>query len=1003
MIGRIMSFLFTPSGLTPHGFCLLWQPGLIWTDAAADFATGLAYFTIPVALATIIRRQKDLLLRPILWLFVSFILVCGITHWLDVLTLWVPVYAVQGAAKAIGAAISVGTAIALCRVLPEMLSRPAFAEFQQVHEKLRQGRDFLDRIGKVAGVGGWEIELATGRVTWSAETYHIHALPLEYEPTLEAGISFYAPEARPIIRAAVAKSMADGASWDLELPLDRADGERIWVRAVGTVTFEDDRPVRLTGAFQDVTARVAARRSLQEINERIAFATDSGRIGIWDWDIANNVMFWDDWMYRLYGLDPHCGLGTYDFWTGHLHPDDRAATEQAVRDATDGINPYRTEFRIVWNDGSVRFIGAAGRVTRDDAGRAIRMIGTNWDVTDAKHLATELVAQHEFLTVTLDSIGDGVITTDPQGRVTWLNPMAESMTGWTDTEARGHPLAHVFRIIHEDTREPAATPLRTCLSQDRTVGLRNNTLLIARDGTELGIEDSASPMRNENGNVLGMVLVFHNVTEQRRLAGEMSHRSSHDFLTGLVNRPAFEMRLQRALDRAHTENSEGALLYIDLDQFKIVNDSCGHTVGDQLLIQVARLLIDVVRTSDTVARIGGDEFAVLLEDCSLAQAQRSAQRICDRLEDFRFIHEDKRFRVNASIGLVPVDGRWATTAAVQQAADSSCYAAKEAGRNRVHAWSESDASMQVRKGEIHWATRLEAALDGNEFTLYFQRIQSLNEATRGLHAEILLRLGTEGGSLTLPGVFMPAAERFNLASRIDRWVLREVIRRLQVKSFRDTVEKLGVNLSGQSVGDRAFHRWAAEVLDEAGPEICSKLCLEITETVAVTNLADAAAFIDTLRALKVRVALDDFGAGASSFGYLNAMPVDILKIDGQFVRDLPVNPLHAAAVRCFIDVARVAGLKTIAEFVDDPDVLSLLRQMGVDFAQGYLIHRPEPMSALMQAPPLNGDEAEQRNGRFTLMIGDPTDAPQHAWHPERRRQTQITLVPNGTTTPEVET
>jgi hypothetical protein len=186
MIGRIMSFLFTPSGLTPHGFCLLWQPGLIWTDAAADFATGLAYFTIPVALATIIRRQKDLLLRPILWLFVSFILVCGITHWLDVLTLWVPVYAVQGAAKAIGAAISVGTAIALCRVLPEMLSRPAFAEFQQVHEKLRQGRDFLDRIGKVAGVGGWEIELATGRVTWSAETYHIHALPLEYEPTLEA-------------------------------------------------------------------------------------------------------------------------------------------------------------------------------------------------------------------------------------------------------------------------------------------------------------------------------------------------------------------------------------------------------------------------------------------------------------------------------------------------------------------------------------------------------------------------------------------------------------------------------------------------------------------------------------------------------------------------------------------------------------------------------------------------------------------------------------------------
>jgi len=697
-----------------------------------------------------------------------------------------------------------------------------------------------------------------------------------------------------------------------------------------------------------VTARVAARRALQEINERVALATDSGRIGIWDWDIVRNVMFWDAWMYRLYGLEPQESLGTYTLWTRHLHPDDRAAAEQAVRDDIDGIKPYRMEFRIVWDDGSVHYIGAAGHVSRDAAGRATRMIGTNWDVTEARDLASKLAAQHELLTVTLDSIGDGVITTDIHGQVTWLNPMAETMTGWTDSEGRGRPLAQVFQIIHEETRASAETPLRACMSQERIVGLANKTLLIARDGSEHGVEDSASPMRNEKGDVLGMVLVFHDVTEQRRLAGEMSYRSSHDSLTGLVNRPAFEIRLQRALERAQTESSENALLYIDLDQFKIVNDSCGHAIGDQLLIQVAKLLSDVVRTSDTVARIGGDEFAVLMEDCPPAQAQRSAQRICDRLEDFRFIHEDKRFRVGASIGLVPVDGRWATTAAVQQAADNSCYAAKEAGRNRVHTWSDSDAAMHARKGEIQWATRLEAALDGNDFTLFFQRIQSLNSASPGLHAEVLLRLCTDGDSLVLPGAFMPAAERFNLASRIDRWVLREVIRRMQMKTFRDKIEKLSVNLSGQSVGDRAFHRWAVDMLAEAGPEICSKLCLEITETVAVTNLADAAVFIEQLRTLKVRVALDDFGAGASSFGYLNTMPVDILKIDGQFIRDLLVNPLHAAAVRCFIDVAGVAGLTTVAEFVDDPEVLRLLRQMGVDFAQGYFIHRPEPMSALME-------------------------------------------------------
>ncbi len=456
------------------------------------------------------------------------------------------------------------------------------------------------------------------------------------------------------------------------------------------------------------------------------------------------------------------------------------------------------------------------------------------------------------------------------------------------------------------------------MNQERTVGLASKTLLIARDGSELAVEDSASPMRNEKGEVLGMVLVFHDVTEQRRLAGEMSYRSSHDALTGLVNRTAFEVRLNRALEKARTESSENALLYIDLDQFKVVNDSCGHAIGDQLLIQVAKLLSDVVRTSDAVARIGGDEFAVLLEDCPLPQAQRSAERICERLEDFRFIYEEKRFRVGASIGLVPVDGRWLNTAAVQQAADSSCYAAKEAGRNRVHTWSDSDAAILARKGELQWTSRLEEALDEDRFILFFQRIKSLSDANRGMHAEILLRLQADGGDFVLPGAFMPAAERFHLASRIDRWVLRDVIRHMEVKGFRDEIEKLGVNLSGQSVGDRAFHRWAVEVLEAAGPEICSKLCLEITETVAVTNLADAAVFIEQLRTLKVRVALDDFGAGASSFGYLNVMPVDVLKIDGQFIRDLLVNPLHAAAVRCFIDVAGVAGLKTVAEFVDDP-------------------------------------------------------------------------------------
>jgi diguanylate cyclase len=472
-------------------------------------------------------------------------------------------------------------------------------------------------------------------------------------------------------------------------------------------------------------------------------------------------------------------------------------------------------------------------------------------------------------------------------------------------------------------------------------------VLISREGDEYGIEDSAAPIRNEAGDLLGVVLVFHDVTEQRRLSGEMSYRASHDALTGLINRAEFEARLRRTLNKAHEERSQHALMYIDLDQFKLVNDACGHSVGDQLLQQVAKLMGETVRARDTLARLGGDEFAVILEHCTTDQAQRVAQQICDRMDDFRFVHDGRRFRIGTSIGLVPVDTRWANTAAVMQAADTSCYAAKEAGRNRVHAWFDTDQAMRARHGEMQWATRLEQAIDDNRFVLYAQKIHPLRAQTSGLHAEVLLRLLDTDGSLIPPGAFLPAAERFHLSSRIDRWVLQHALVRLRAVADLKAVELLCINLSGQSIGDRAFHRHAVELLTLAGPAVCQRVCFEITETAAITNMADATHFIEQVRALGVRMALDDFGAGASSFGYLKTLPVDLLKIDGQFIKDLIDDPLDDAAVRCFVDVARVVGLKTVAEFVDRPEILQRVREHGIDYAQGFLLHRPEPFDQVL--------------------------------------------------------
>lgn len=439
------------------------------------------------------------------------------------------------------------------------------------------------------------------------------------------------------------------------------------------------------------------------------------------------------------------------------------------------------------------------------------------------------------------------------------------------------------------------------------------------------------------------------IQQLHETSGEMHYHATHDALTGLVNRSDFEARLRRVLQKAGEGRSEHALLYIDIDQFKLVNDSCGHAIGDQLLQQVGKLFAETIRTRDTLARLGGDEFAIILEHCPAEQAQRVAQQICDAMSTFRFLHDDRSFRVGASIGLVPVDDRWTTTAAIMQAADASCYAAKEGGRNRVHLWFDTDTAIRVRAGEMQWAMRIEHALDQNQFVLHAQRIEELGEKSHGIRAEALLRMAQDDGELVPPGAFLPAAERFHLASRIDRWVLQNALAWLQALPDARAIRTLSINLSGQSIGDRAFHRHAIESFRAAGARICAQVCVEITETAAVTNMADAAVFIGQLRALGVQVALDDFGAGASSFGYLKTLPVDYLKIDGQFVRDLVDDPLDEAAVRCFAEVAQIVGVKTVAEFVDRPEVLAKLRALGIDYAQGFLLHRPAPLNELLSS------------------------------------------------------
>jgi len=693
-------------------------------------------------------------------------------------------------------------------------------QLKHQEEALRKSRSFLQRAGQIAGVGGWEIDLLSRAVVWSEETCRIHGVGPDFQPTLETVIEFYAPEDRVVIQAAVEAGIATGAGWDLELPLIRATGERIWVRTQGAVEREDGAPVRLVGALQDISTQ--------------------------------------------------------------------------------------------------------------------------------RRLSAELIEQHELLRITLQSIGDAVITTDAEGLLVWLNPVAEGLTGWKAQEARGRPLSQVFHTVNEETREPAPDPVASCLQLRHGPSRPHPALLISRQGNELGIEQSASPILSDDGKMRGVVLVFRDVTEQRRLSGEMAYRATHDALTGLVNRPEFETRLRRLLQKSREDHSEHTLLHIDVDQFKLVNDTCGHAAGDQLLQEIAKRFTSAIRARDTLARLGGDEFGIILEHCSADQAQRVAQHICDDLEHFRFDHAGQAVRIGASIGLVPLNERWTSSAALLQAAETSCYAAKEGGRNRVHTWFDTDTAVRRHHGEIQWAMRIENALQENRFELHAQRIEALGRESPGLRVEVLLRMLEENGAPVLPGAFLPAAERYHLAPRIDRWVLQHALQWLNQLPSVSKIRTLSINLSGQSVGDRAFQRHAIELLTAAGRGLCERLCFEITETATVTNLTEAARFIERIRSLGIQMALDDFGAGASSFGYLKSLPVDYLKIDGQFIKDLIEDPLHEAAVRCFVDVAKIIGVKTVAEFVDRAEVLAKLREIGIDYAQGFLLHRPEPLQHLLR-------------------------------------------------------
>ncbi|WP_404787846.1 EAL domain-containing protein [Altericista sp. CCNU0014] len=572
------------------------------------------------------------------------------------------------------------------------------------------------------------------------------------------------------------------------------------------------------------------------------------------------------------------------------------------------------------------------------------------EILEHKSIERKLFAEKELAQITLEAIGDAVITTDAKGDIQYFNAVAEQLTGWKTHEVKGLPLTDVFNIVNEITRRTVENPLHQVLRSGQIANLAQNTILIARDGTEYPIEDSAAPIRASNGEIIGVVLVFHDVTQSRYLARQLSWQANHDDLTGLFNRRTFERQLTDAIVGARSQKQNHVLCFLDLDQFKAVNDTCGHAAGDELLCQVTRLFQERVRLTDTLARLGGDEFGLLLHQCSLAQAEQVAESLRQRIQEFEFIWQGKVFTIGVSIGLAEINADSQNLNTVLSAADAACYAAKERGRNCIYVYHSNDLKLVQHRNEIQWISKIDRALREDRFQLYFQKIAPVMKGTETDRYEILLRLVDEFGELVLPMAFIPAAERYHLIPAIDRWVIRSFFSQYgkyrQEFIDRGCAERNGlytINLSGGSVNSGEFLEFLEDQFAEYNipPQ---NICFEITETTAIANLDQAALLIHSLKKLGCRFALDDFGSGMSSLAYLKKLPVDYLKIDGGFIKDIDNDRIDYAMVDSFNRLSHLMGIQTIAECVERESVLKQLREIGVDYAQGFCIDKPSPLA-----------------------------------------------------------
>ncbi len=681
--------------------------------------------------------------------------------------------------------------------------------------------------------------------------------------------------------------------------------------------------------------------SLKESEQRFRQLAENINEVFWlgspDW---NKVYYLSPAFEKLWGMRCEDIYESPKRWMDSVHADDR---EQLLADIPGKIEDIEDiidfkAYRVKQKDGLIRWIKARAYPIRDGSGQIIRIAGIAEDITESKQAEEEL----RKLSRAIESSSSAIFITNKQGTIEYVNPRFSDQTGYSKEVAIGKAAdflrsSNAKDSIFDDLWQAIAS------GEDWRGELDNQT----RNGMHFRARVSISAVKDALGETTHFIGIQDDVTHEYLLTEQLNYQATHDALTGLYNRIEFERRSEQLFASSRGNEVEHALCFMDLDQFKLINDTCGHIAGDELLRQLSRVLQGAVRQNDTLARLGGDEFGVLMEHCSLDQAHRVAESLLKSIQEYQFVWEGKYFHVGVSIGLVAITHQTTSLSELLKQADAACYMAKDLGRNRIHEYHIEDSGLAQRQGEMLWVNRISQALEENRLCLYAQPIVPLDHSTQE-HYELLVRMVEEDGTIIQPGDFLPAAERYDLISKIDEWVMNNAFKLLSTHvEFVDQIDFICINLSGASLTSGAFLDSIFMNLNKAGftPD---KICFEVTETVAISNLSAAITFIRLLKDTGFRFALDDFGSGLSSFGYLKNLPVDFLKIDGMFVKDIVDDPIDYAMVKSINEIGQVMGMQTIAEFVENDEIMQKLRLIGVDFAQGYGVGKPQPLEELIK-------------------------------------------------------